>query len=207
MAADPYQVLGVSHGASEDEIKQAYRRLAKQYHPDLNPGDAYAAQKMNEINEAYDKIKNPAAYAQQQAYEQAHQQQTYQHNPQGGSYYDPFGFWSGQSGQQGEQSNRQYYYYSTNWDSSDEQESPFQWNVRRTRRGGILGKLFRVWLILQLLSLLFGSCSYRSRRYIPYYSYDSRQSSSGYEQSAGQSADPYYYYFYGNGAAPSGTKN
>ncbi|MFQ8765311.1 MAG: DnaJ domain-containing protein [Oscillospiraceae bacterium] len=51
MTGDPYEVLGVSHGASEDEIKQAYRRLAKQYHPDLHPGDAACAKKMNEINE------------------------------------------------------------------------------------------------------------------------------------------------------------
>ena len=61
MGTDPYQVLGVSPNASEDEIRQAYRRLAKQYHPDLNPGDKTAAQKMNEINEAYDLLKNPSA--------------------------------------------------------------------------------------------------------------------------------------------------
>ena len=50
MGADPFQILGVSPNASEDEIRQAYRRLAKKYHPDLNPGDPTAAQKMNEIN-------------------------------------------------------------------------------------------------------------------------------------------------------------
>ena len=59
MIDDPYKVLGVSPDASDDEIKQAYRRLAKQYHPDRNPGDAEAARKMQEINAAYEQIKNP----------------------------------------------------------------------------------------------------------------------------------------------------
>ena len=54
---DPYEVLGVRHGASMDEVTKAYRTLAKKYHPDLNPGDETAAQKMSQINEAYDRIK------------------------------------------------------------------------------------------------------------------------------------------------------
>ncbi len=62
MIQDPYQVLGVSPTASDDEVKAAYRRLAKKYHPDLNPGDEAAAQKMNEINAAYEQIKNPQKY-------------------------------------------------------------------------------------------------------------------------------------------------
>ncbi len=56
---DPYKVLGVSPDASDEEIKKAYRRLAKQYHPDRNPGDAWAAKKMQEVNAAYEQIKNP----------------------------------------------------------------------------------------------------------------------------------------------------
>ena len=53
MANDPFSVLGVSSSATEDEIKSAYRKLAKKYHPDLNPGDKNAEEKMREVNEAY----------------------------------------------------------------------------------------------------------------------------------------------------------
>ncbi len=45
MISDPYKVLGVSPAASDEEITQAYRRMAKRYHPDLNHGDAEAAKK------------------------------------------------------------------------------------------------------------------------------------------------------------------
>ncbi len=61
MARNPYEVLGVSPGASKDEVAKAYRKLAKKYHPDLNPGDAEAARKMSEINAAYEEIKSGKA--------------------------------------------------------------------------------------------------------------------------------------------------
>lgn len=76
MIDDPYKVLGISPDASDEEIKQAYRRLAKKYHPDLNPGDKEAARRMQEVNAAYEQIKNP-----QKAGPQA--------GP-GGYGYDPF---------------------------------------------------------------------------------------------------------------------
>ena len=59
MHEDPYQILGVSRDASDEEIKKAYRRLAKKYHPDLNPGDEEAARQMQRINAAYEQITNP----------------------------------------------------------------------------------------------------------------------------------------------------
>ena len=65
MADDFYTTLGVSKSASEDDLKKAYRKLAMQYHPDKNHGNAEAEKKFKSINEAYDVLKDPqkrAAY-------------------------------------------------------------------------------------------------------------------------------------------------
>ena len=102
MVNEPHKVLGVSPNATQDEIKKAYRQKAKQYHPDLNPGDETAAQKMNEVNQAYDMLMNPEKYRNQQAASYGgYGQSSYggYGNQQGGTYRTytyggPFGGWT-----------------------------------------------------------------------------------------------------------------
>ena len=99
---DPYEVLGVSRGASDDEIKKAYRAKCKRWHPDLNPNDPTAEEHFKEVQAAYDAITKGetgpqmgGAYG-QQSYG-SYQQQSY--GQQGQNYgfggfegFDPFGF-------------------------------------------------------------------------------------------------------------------
>ena len=95
---DPYQVLGVSRGASDEEIKKAYRTQCKRWHPDLNPNDPTAEEHFKEVQEAYDTImKGPQQQAgYQSAYQNpyqsgyGYQQQYYQQGY--GQNADPFGF-------------------------------------------------------------------------------------------------------------------
>lgn len=95
--ADPYTVLGVSRDAGDDEIKKAYRSLAKKYHPDLNPGDEAAAKKMNEINAAYDQIKDAQARA---SYSAGQNGASGGYGGYGAQYeYDPFRGFYGYAGQ------------------------------------------------------------------------------------------------------------
>jgi molecular chaperone DnaJ len=96
---DPYSILGISPGASEEELTQAYRRLAKKYHPDINPGNKTAELKMREVNAAYEQIKKQKTGGVN--YEQADGSYGKQAQNQGGAYQgdDPFGggfeFWFG----------------------------------------------------------------------------------------------------------------
>ena len=99
-------MLGLSRDASDEDVKRAYRRLAKKYHPDLNPGDREAARKMQEVNAAYEQIKNPEKFQQQSSGSYG--------NAYGGGYYDPFGgyrqqqSYGAQTGDQYQQAAYQY---------------------------------------------------------------------------------------------------
>lgn len=101
MIQDPYRVLGVSPSASDDEIKQAYRKLAKKYHPDVNHGSLEAEMKMKETNEAYDMIVNHKYTPGQNASGGYQNYGGYQGGYQNGSqrtYQDPFEGFSGFGG-------------------------------------------------------------------------------------------------------------
>ena len=92
---DYYKILGVAKNASEKDIKKAYRKLARKYHPDLNPNDKVAEKKFKEINEANEVLSNPdnrkkydqygEHWQNAEAYEKAKQQQQYsqQYSTQG----------------------------------------------------------------------------------------------------------------------------
>ncbi len=59
MARDYYEIVGVGRNASEKDIRQAFRRLARKYHPDMNPGNKQAEATFKEINQAYEVLSDP----------------------------------------------------------------------------------------------------------------------------------------------------
>lgn len=142
MASDPYKVLGVGPNASDEEIKQAYRRLAKKYHPDLNPGDQEAARKMQEVNAAYEQIKNPEKAANNGGYGSGYGGYGSGYGSYGGyssgyggGYYDPFGSYrqqstGNQSGDQYQQAASQYLRFGQYWEALNALENSQDRNAR-----------------------------------------------------------------------------
>jgi molecular chaperone DnaJ len=97
---DPYEVLGVSRNAAADEIKSAYRRLARRYHPDVNPNDPASEDKFKEVGEAYSILSDPAKKEQFDRFGITDSSQQAQGDPFGGfsDIFDAF-FGGGQTTQ------------------------------------------------------------------------------------------------------------
>ena len=89
---DYYEVLGIQKGASEDEIKKAYKKLARKYHPDMNPGDKEAEEKFKEVNEANEVLSDPVKKARYDQFGFAGVDPNYGAGAGGGAYGGGFDF-------------------------------------------------------------------------------------------------------------------
>lgn len=163
MAKNPYTVLGVSENATDEEIRAAYRRLAKQYHPDLNPNDQYAAAKMNDVNVAYDQIKTAEKRA---AYRDESRRQSYQQTQYGADPWQTY-YRTGQG----------YYGGSyTGGQGTNGNEPPFGWGsifeeTRQRRTNTYHFRSFRILMLILafLMVFMFGRCVLSSFLYACYY--------------------------------------
>jgi len=200
---DPYSVLGLAPGASDEEVRKAYRALAKKYHPDLNPGDPSAAERMKQINAAYEQITKPEQNRTQTAYGQQAQSNPY------GSYdpyrsYRTYGNPYGQQDQSGQQQSRNgtyrygfgpfgpYVYYQS-YSYGDTQGTSRQTGRRRK-------PLFFYFLIFYFLFNLLTNFMYRAayqrraeryaQQYEEYYEQQGRQYPYDYGYNQGRTPPP-----------------
>ncbi|SCG84162.1 Curved DNA-binding protein [Proteiniborus sp. DW1] len=126
---DYYEILGVSKNSTSNDIKKAYKKLAKKYHPDLNPGDKSAEEKFKEINEAYEVLGDEEKRKKYDTFGQGY-------NFQNGADFDPSQFGFGNGG---------YQYYSTgsSSDFSDFFNMFFGGHGGGSRTGGFdIGSIF-----------------------------------------------------------------
>lgn len=200
---DPYEVLGLQRGASEEEVTKAYRQLAKKYHPDLNPGDEEAARKMSEVNEAYDRIRR-GDVGPSYSYGGSPYGSSYGGSSYGGGSYgpgqDPFAeFWAAFTQQAQQEARRRQQYQQEQQARQQYQQNRqtgggfYGTGPRRTvRSGGCLRWIFYYIMIQIILAIFIGGFGFCSLFTLPY------QYESGQQDSGGNSG---YYYYYG----PSGT--
>lgn len=145
MVKDPYEVLGVRPGADMDEIKRAYRAKAKQYHPDLHPDDPRATERMQQINQAYDMLRDPGKYrSQQRSRPDGYRTQA---RPNTGGYADP-GWQARNSGWQ--------YSWTTGTNGQDRAywQSDSGWQDRQRRSANVASPLRVVLRLVSGLLLL-----------------------------------------------------
>jgi curved DNA-binding protein CbpA len=195
MIDDPYKVLGLERGASEEEVKAAYRKLAKKYHPDLNPGNEEAARKMNEVNAAYDQIKNPPA---QGAY---------------GSTYNG-GYNAGYGNQNGSEQNQQNQYGYQAYGFHYDQDSPFtSYRTVHVRPGRIFLIMIIMYFLIRLIfGFIFSSVYYEipengNGYYYGYgypYGYSYSEGTDGNSNSSDSNQNGGYYWYY---STPQGSSN